>query len=76
MLQTQAEVSAELKKWYEARANLAGGKAVTISTATGTRSLTQQDGAFVEQMITKLERKLNTPAGQTHNFAVADLSNR
>ena len=72
-IQSRAAAQAELQQWYQARSALTDGKSFSYTTEAGTRQLTAVDLPMVNDQITRLERRVTTPAGQSHNFAVANF---
>ncbi len=73
-IQTKAAAQAMLDKYYQALEDLAEGKSFTMATEAGTRVLTQFDIPMVNDQITRLERRVTTPDGMTHNFSVANFN--
>lgn len=73
---TEAEISAELHLWYEARTAAAAGKMFQMTTSAGTRMLSTQNLKEINNMIDMLERQLaglNSTKQGSHNFALANL---
>lgn len=74
--QTKAQARAELEKYYEARAAIAEGKSYTFANEAGTRVLSHENLPLINDQITRLERRVTTPEGRTHNVAVANFNVR
>lgn len=78
-VQTQSEACQELAEWYKARAAASAGQSITITTSSGTRTVTKQNLSEIQGIIEQLERKCGTPDTTNkqglHNFALANFNN-
>lgn len=75
-MQTKAQARTELNLYYKARASIAEGKSFTFANEAGTRVMTHENLPYINDQITRLERRVSTPEGQTHNVAVANFNTR
>lgn len=73
-IQSKAAAQTRLDKAYEARDAILEGKSFTFATENGTRTVTSQDGPWLDKYITRLERIVTAPGGQTHNILLANFN--